>query len=276
MPIIHSPCPGVTLDSRVSRLESLVQQLSTRLPEVSTDLAAVKKETTSKGTCKEGAPETPLGGQDDNPEKNKEKPATSKTSWWPFKFSEQQTGVTTDNEINSGTDSEAGLNEGHDLQIFPMKDTSSQTAGESSTIMDINKLKTKVDNLEEIVRHQSDNYNLKTRVDNLEKLVRHQSDSADTNLKTLESRIKQDLMHQMGRLKTDITDKVDKIITSNAILNTNFTDLQQDMEGLAGKVESKIQTMDGVGTKFNGFIEKIKYLETNNLIAKVDNLEKIV
>ena len=80
----------------------------------------------------------------------------------------------------------------------------------------------------------------------------------------------------MGRLKTDITHKVDEIITSNAILNTNFTDLQQDMEGLAGKVESKIQTMDGVGTKFNSFIEKVKYLETDNLKAKVDNLEKIV
>ena len=63
MPIIHSPCPGVTLDSRVSRLESLVQQLSTRLPEVSTELAAAKKETTSKGNFKDGAPETPLGGQ---------------------------------------------------------------------------------------------------------------------------------------------------------------------------------------------------------------------
>ena len=56
----------------------------------------------------------------------------------------------------------------------PMKDTSTQTAGENSTIMDIN--------------------NLKAKVDNLEKIVRHQSDSADTNLvETLENRIKQDL-----------------------------------------------------------------------------------
>ena len=67
MPIIHSPCPGVTLDSRVSSLESRVQQLSTRLADVSAELAAAKMET--KGTCKEGAPETPLGGQDDIPEK---------------------------------------------------------------------------------------------------------------------------------------------------------------------------------------------------------------
>ena len=256
MPIVPSILHGVNLDSRVSSLENRVQQLSTRLADVSAELAAAKKEASSKGTCKEGAPETLLGGQDDSPEKNKEKPATSKTRWWPFKFSEQQTGVTTENEINSGTDSEAGLNEGPLLQIFPLKDTSTQTAEESSTIMDINKLKTKVDNLEEIVRHQSDNYNLKTRVGNLEKLVRHQSDSADTNLKTLESRIKQDLMQEMGRLKTDITDKVDEIITSNAILNTNFTNLQQNMEGLAGNVENKIQTMDGVGTEFNSLIER--------------------
>ena len=78
----------------------------------------------------------------------KTKKNLQQTSWWPFKFSEQQTGVTTegetDSEINSGTDSEAGLNEGPDLQIFPMKDTSTQTAGENSTIMDINNLKTKI------------------------------------------------------------------------------------------------------------------------------------
>ena len=101
-------------------------------------------------------------------------------------------------------------------------------------------------------------------VEYLEKEVENKS-SADSNLvETLENRIKQDLMQEMGRLKTDITDKVDKI----------FTNLQQDMEGLAGKVESKIQTMDGVGTKFNSFIEKVKYLETDNLKAKVDNLDK--
>ena len=187
-----SPHPEVTLDNRVSNLENLVHQLSTRLADVSAELDAVKKETTSKSNAKE-------------------KPTKS---WWPFKFSEQQTGVTTENEINSGTDSEAGLNEGPLLQIFPLKDTSTQTAGESSTIMDINKLKTKVDNLEEIVRHQSDNYNLKTRVDNLEKLVRHQSNSTDSILaKTLENEIKQDLRQEMGRLKTDITDKVDRVGT---------------------------------------------------------------
>ena len=72
MPIIHSLRPGVILDSRVSSLESRVQQLSTRLADVSAELAAAKKEASSKGTCKEGAPETPLGGQDDSPEKNKE------------------------------------------------------------------------------------------------------------------------------------------------------------------------------------------------------------
>ena len=76
----------------------------------------------------------------------------------------------------------------------------------------------------------------------------------------------------MGRLKTDIIDKVNKITISNAILNTIFTNLQQNMEGLAGKVENKIQTMDGIGTEFNSLIEKVKYLETDNIKAKVDNI----
>ena len=132
------------------------------------------------------------------------------------------------------------------------------------------------------MRHQSDNYNLKTRVGNLEKLVRHQSDSADSNLvETLENRIKQDLMQEMGRLKTDITDKVDKITTSNAILNSIFTslktkveqemgelktdstNLQQNMEGLAEKVQYNTLRMDGVNTKLKSLVEKVTNMETS-------------
>ena len=153
------------MDNRVSNLENLVQQLSTRLADVSAELDAVKKETTSKSNVKDEPPDTPLGGQNDRLEKNKEKPTKNS---WPFKFSEQQTGVTTEGETDSGTNSAPELNEGTYMQISPVKDTSNQTSGENSTIMDIN--------------------NLKTKVDNLEKIVRHQSDSADSNLvETLEN-----------------------------------------------------------------------------------------
>ena len=166
-----------------------------------------------------------------------------KSSWWPSWSGNTEVDPNTGSPITNML-----------IPSTPMKDTSTQTAGENSTIMDIN--------------------NLKTKVDNLEKIVRHQSDSADSNLvETLENRIKQDLMQEMmGRLKTDITVKVDKITNSNAILNTIFTNLQQNMEGLAGKVENKIQTMDGIGTEFNSLIEKVKYLETDNIKAKVDNI----
>ena len=87
------------------------------------------------------------------------------------------------------------MNEGPDLRIFPMKDTSTQTTGENPTIMDINSLKAKVDNLD-----KTDNYNLKTKVDTLDKNMKalagkvEDKSSADSNLiETLENRIKQDL-----------------------------------------------------------------------------------
>ena len=260
MPIIHSPCPGVTLDSKVSRLESLVQQLSTRLPEVSTDLAAVKKETTSNN-FKEGDPETPLGSQNDSPEEIKEKPAKNKTSWWPFKSSEQQTGVIAEAETDS---------EGPDLQIFPMKDTSTQTTGENPTIMDINSLKAKVDNLDKIVRHQTDNYNLKTKVDTLDKNMKalagkvEDKSSADSNLiETLENRIKQDLEANLIENAIKKFDNLEKIVrhqTDNYNLKTKVDTLDKNIKALAEKVENKRQTMDGIGTELNSLVKKVTHM----------------
>ena len=63
----------------------------------------------------------------------------------------------------------------------------------------------KFDNLEKIVRHQTDNYNLKTKVDTLDKNMKalagkvEDKSSADSILaKTLENEIKQDLRQEMG------------------------------------------------------------------------------
>ena len=121
-------------------------------------------------------------------------------------------------------------------------------------------LATKFDNLDKIVKHQSDNYNLKTRVDNLEKLVRHQSNSADSILvKTLESG-KQNLMQEMDKLKTDIsdiTDKIDNITASNVIRNSIITSLKTKVE----------QDMDKLKTDITDKVDKVT---TNNAILNTN------
>ena len=85
--------------------------------------------------------------------------------------------------------------------------------------------------------------NLKTKVDNLEKIVRHQSDSADSNLvKTLENRIKQDLEANLIENAIKKFDNLEKIVrhqTDNYNLKTKVDTLDKNMKALAGKVEDK-------------------------------------